>query len=114
MATYDIDRYDKYPRFHLFNCEVMANKALYRGKYIWANDKTVNVRNRQTKKLLEDVELKLCSKCARLLTGEINSTQEFYESNEHAKEIEVVEELNIYGYPKNWREIATDFKKETV
>jgi len=111
MSSYRIGEYGN-PRFHLFDCSTMQNKSMYIGNYIWSNDKTVNVKDRDTKVIKEELILPLCNNCRSMLTENINSTQEFYDSNDYDNTSDIVAatELTIFGYPKNWKEIATKFK----
>ncbi|WP_289023037.1 hypothetical protein [uncultured Salegentibacter sp.] len=120
MSSYNIDSYGN-PRFHLFNCSTMQNKHLYKGKYIWSNAETVDVKNRQNNYEWEkDLILPLCSNCRKIINNSIIDTEDFYASTENndldikdfVQDINPTQETNIYGYPTNWKEIASKFKQQ--
>lgn len=112
MKDYDMIQYKKTPKFHLFNCETMQRKNLFLGKYVWSNDKYVNVVERSTKETKKDLILELCSNCRDNLLENIIDTKDFYNSNSHEEIIKPEKELDMFKYPINWKDIATQFKEK--
>ena len=120
MTSYKLNSYGN-PRFHLFNCSTMQNQHLYKGHYIWSNAEVVDVRNRENNnQLVKDLILPLCGNCRNIIDDEILDTEDFHATNDH-EEFDITEivddinpskDTNIFGYPNNWKEIATNFKQK--
>lgn len=120
MADYDVDRYETLPRFHLFNCPTMQNRQMYIGTYIWSNSDLNDVKQRGSDQHHKDQNLNLCSNCSNMFDQQLADTKAFFDSNDATgfelsdvvTDITPSNEHNIYGYPTNWSEIATAYKKE--
>lgn len=120
MTSYKIISFGN-PRFHLFNCSTMQSQHLYKGHYIWSNAEVVDVQNRENDyKLVKDLILPLCGNCRKIIDNQILNTRDFFNSNpqeefditEVVNDINSSRDVNIFGYPTNWKEVATKFKQK--
>lgn len=120
MPSYLVNKYSSYPKFHLFECQTMRNRQMYTGTYHWANAPLVDVWEREDEHWIKDVKLELCNYCSRLLNDNISNTKDFAESNTKNNvlinnEVENIiseSDYDIFGYPVNWKEIASNYKKK--
>ncbi|MDW5289455.1 HNH endonuclease signature motif containing protein [Formosa sp. PL04] len=119
MNSYKIKEFGN-PRFHLFNCQTMKQKSMFIGDYHWSNADSVKVLERANHQWKEDLVLPLCSFCSKMLNENISDTEEFFDSNDSVefydedKTTNIIpdNQHNIYGYPINWKEIASAFKDQ--
>lgn len=107
-------RQNGYPKFHVTSCktieEFKANNS-FNAKYIVGNTEKVNITDRNTGEIHEDVTLKLCGNCSRLLgtQNKIQTTADFF--NAIPKEIHAADTpTDIGGYVLGWANISKSFK----
>jgi len=112
----NIARYGN-PRFHITNCPVIVeqrNNNNFNGHYFWHNSNTVNLTDRSTNVLHENVILSLCSKC-RAIGGinNYNDIQGFFNLLDiQDRNTNFNAETDMYVYIKEWRQISTKFRIE--
>ena len=105
----------KFPKFHLTNCSTIQQyitDGTFKDKYILANTKTCDVKDRYTGRIYKGVNLHLCSYCQRMLNktsdNDISDTDDFY--RKYGGENEVVE-LDVKGYTMNWNILSRKYRE---
>ena len=114
----------KTPRFHLYNCETMKKKHLFRNQYIWSNADYNFVYCNDREVWLENENLILCKNCKDELIQKpyplISNSKEFFEDTDQVKIEELIkkneiikdDQKNMRGYPFNWRKKAKKFQEK--
>lgn len=111
MQNYDIKKYGKLPKYHIFNCEV----AVKYSSFVLSNTDRVDVIDRYTYELHEDKKLQICSYCANefknITSKEIygKSFMEVILDFEEVRQIKPTD-VNSNGYLWNWDEISSAYR----
>jgi hypothetical protein len=112
----DIAQYD-FPKFHISNCQTIIqqqNQNMFHGHYYWSNSNIVDVQQRGTSKIHENVILNLCGNCrnsARIT--DYKNTQGFFDLLDIQDNSPITnEELDMFGYVKEWQQISKKFRIE--
>jgi hypothetical protein len=112
----DIARFG-FPKFHITNCSVITEQRTmerFNGHYFWHNSNTVDLVDRNTAELHENVSLELCSRCrATAAITNYNDIQGFFDLLDiQDKHTNLSSELDLDGYVKEWRQISKKFRIE--
>lgn len=114
----DVSQYGL-PKFHIFNCQMIENqkeRGWFHGHYFWSNERLVDVKQRKSSKVYEQVNLSLCNYCRKMNNEQIDytTTEGFYNLLDIQEEVydysEV--EVDIFGYTRDWNQISKKFRIE--
>jgi len=112
----DVDQYD-FPKFHISNCQTINQQQkqnMFHGHYYWSNSNIVDVQQRGTSIIHNDVVLKLCGNCknAARIT-DYQNTQGFFDLLDIQDNSPINDtELDMFGYVKEWQQISKKFRIE--
>jgi len=104
-----------WPRFHLRKCETIQkyiSNGRFNQRYEWANTNLVDLIDMKTRKEYKDQKLKYCKYCKQELFGEIQDTEDFFNSLEVNQRSIGDIEVDIYGYVKGWQRISRIYKEK--
>jgi hypothetical protein len=113
MPTYRVAHYGDVSRFHLTRCKVIADfisKGMFNTYYIWSNNKTNDIEDRDTGEIHKDQTLQLCSNCKKAILG-IDNTEDFFETLDITEQKDTNIEVDIFGYDKNWQKISRVYRQ---
>jgi hypothetical protein len=117
LAESYFSRYSRHPKFHLTKCKTIQefiDKNIFAEHYIFANSNTVNLIDDKTGVKYEDVTLRFCENCRKMIHSWISTTEDFFNSLDKSKiETEKIVEtdIDIFGYDKNWSYISKAYRK---
>jgi hypothetical protein len=106
------------PKFHITNCQTVLEQRIsgrFSGRYFWHNSNTVNIEDRTSGQVHENVNLTLCNYCRnQALVGEYSDTQGFFSllDDKDQEDINQEYEVDIFGYTLDWQKISYKFRKE--
>lgn len=105
------------PKFHIFECFTIKNqkdRGWFHNHYFWSNEKLVDVLQKNSNILYQQVILGLCGNCKKEIQAKINyeTTEGFFELLNIQNEIQDFStvEVDIFGYTKDWRQISQKFR----
>ena len=113
------------PKFHIAECEIVANRKNLHGDYIWTNTEQVQLYDRGQDGQAYPTEdslttLKLCSKCSQIVDKQvagIYTTSDFYEylTEQYGQttQPELVQ-TDIFGYTIDWSMISRRYRATKV
>ena len=113
----DINRYGL-PKFHVTNCQTILEQRAsgrFDGRYFWHNSSTVNIEDRNTGQIHENMALTLCSYCRnKSLITNYSDTQGFHNLLDQQEQTDINQEfeVDIFGYTLDWQQISREFRKE--
>lgn len=116
MKSVDIGRYG-FPKFHITTCQKIIEQrssGRFERSYFWHNSNTVNLTDRTTGEIHENVQLELCSFCRNQSNiNNFNNTKGFFNLLDIQEQtIANPEDVDIFGYVKDWRQISKKFRVE--
>jgi hypothetical protein len=110
-----IERYG-YPKFHILKCQTLieaAETSSFMGRYYWHNSNTVEIEDRPSGIIHENITLNLCGFCRNYNSP--GTTQEFYdELKEDFKDVQPNQsvEVDLFGYVREWQQISQKYKEK--
>ena len=114
----DVAKYDL-PKFHIHECQTIISQkkaGWFHGYYFWSNERNVDVKQRKSSKIYEQVALDLCNYCRNISQEKIDysTTEGFYDLLDIQDEVEDYSdvEIDIFGYTKDWSQISKKFRQE--
>lgn len=112
----DVVQYGQ-PKFHITNCSVIMdqkNRGYFNGHYFWHNSNTVTIEDRNTHQFFENINLNLCSRCREQANiDDYRNTQGFFDLLDiQDEEPQNNQELDMFGYVKEWQQISKKFRIE--
>jgi hypothetical protein len=105
------------PKFHITNCSVIQDqksRGYFNGHYFWHNSNTVTIEDRNTHQFYENINLNLCSRCREQVNiDDYRNTQGFFDLLDIQDDESLNnEELDMFGYVKEWQQISKKFRIE--
>lgn len=116
LKKYFVEKYGKYPKMHLVECETIKEQKLegnFNHKYYWFNNPEAEVIDRTSGNKYNAV-LDVCYNCTKLLNNCPSNTATFHQQILALYGNQVLEEevrVDINGYHKDWRKISTLYRK---
>jgi hypothetical protein len=112
----DVDQYG-FPKFHISNCQTISqqkNQNRFHGHYYWSNSNIVDVQQRGTSRIYSNLILSLCNYCRNGATIiDYHNTQGFFDLLDIQTDVpESNQELDMFGYVKEWQQISKKFRIE--
>lgn len=118
----DISQYGQ-PKFHIAECEIVANRRSLHGDYIWTNTEQVQLYDRGRGGIAYPADgvlstLSLCSKCSQLVNQQISTnstTDDFHQYliQQYGSVIQPSElvRTDINGYTLDWTLISRKYRE---
>ena len=103
------------PKFHVCKCKAIDNFG--RESYRFANAEPIKVYSRNARKEVMVEHLELCGYCKKMLiiseALRVRDSTDFVALLKEAGEVKepIEEEVDIFGYVKNWEQISLDFRR---
>lgn len=100
-----IERYNNYPRFHLTKCktiEKFISNGRFEHRYEWSNANRNDLIDKTSGKEYKDEVLTYCKNCKDKIFGDIDNTNDFYESLDKSNFQEDIK-TDMNGYTSDWR-----------
>ncbi len=115
---YRLELYGK-PRFHICRCETIdefIQNGGFKDHYVRANSDPVPVLNMDDGyNEIEVDDLPLCKNCRRMISQYGNMTSsdfvEILREARGAEEVPEVQEVDIFGYTRDWEEISRNYRE---
>lgn len=105
-----------YPKYHVCQCETLQSWG--KDAYSFANDEPVRMYDRSNKRYRDVTGLELCYNCSRMLQGaeryRAQSSSSFVDYLKEEGEVEEPQEqeLDFFGYVKDWEQISLAFREK--
>lgn len=115
MDTYKVEELHTFPKFHLVECQVIRNfinGGLLNTYYRFSNAVSNDIIERTNDKIVyPDKVLQLCSFCQKMITDDIDTTENFFDTLNPDDMKNTDEEMDIFGYSRNWNKLSKDYRK---
>lgn len=110
-----IERYNKYPKFHLTRCKTIdefIKNGKFKIRYEWSNSNVNDLIDKTTRKVYKDVVLQYCWNCKKEIFDDIEDTKDFFSTLNSDEQKKTITEVDIFGYVKDWQRISKAYRKK--
>ncbi len=114
MPTYRVKKYDSFSRIHLVKCSVIQDfmdNGMFGAYYVFSNNKTNDITDRDTKEEYPYQVLNVCSKCKKELNNGVETSKDFFGTLDK-KDIQKNEiKVDINGYTFDFPRISKEYRE---